>query len=86
MHSIKLPNSDFKDRLSIEGRRQIIPYASKICVHAVENSNFSLVENDDNDDGNDDVDVGADSWKMLENFNGIATNFVYVYCCCCCCY
>lgn len=49
-------------------------------MHAVENSNFSLVENDDDDD-DDGVDTALD--KMLENFNGIATNFGSMcYCCC----
>lgn len=39
-------------------------------------SNFSLVENDDDGDDDDDDDDDAD--RCLENFNGIATNFVDV--------
>lgn len=55
VHSIKLPNLDFKDR-ALWVVLQTVPYASKICVHAVENSNFSLVENDDDNNNDDDDD------------------------------
>ena len=58
-----------------------IPYPSgkkNKCVHTVENLNFSLVENDDDDDDDDNDKNDVAQEKMLENFNGIATNFVDV--------